>query len=187
MHYATFKQRAYAQMIDALILLAITGVFMWLKGPSKQAEYLLYPLETALLVGYTIFFHGRFGQTIGKRMAGIKLMKANGQSASWKEAWLRDSVGMTLLVPTVICHYIALNAIPDALYASSSWRELPGLLATHEPAVPHWIKTLSTIWFWSELVTMLLNKRRRALHDLLAGTVVVQLAPDTPSAIVPAQ
>ena len=34
------------------------------------------------------------------------------------------------------------------------------------------------IWFVLEIITMLLNKKRRALHDLIAGTVVVRTSID---------
>lgn len=30
------------------------------------------------------------------------------------------------------------------------------------------------IWYFLELVTMLTNRKRRALHDFIAGTVVVR-------------
>jgi len=33
---------------------------------------------------------------------------------------------------------------------------------------------LWTIWIWSELITMMFNERRRAIHDYMAGTVVIQ-------------
>jgi uncharacterized RDD family membrane protein YckC len=29
------------------------------------------------------------------------------------------------------------------------------------------------IWIWGEFVTMLFNKKRRAVHDYMAGTVVI--------------
>ncbi|MNR36189.1 hypothetical protein D3C85_1540850 [compost metagenome] len=32
------------------------------------------------------------------------------------------------------------------------------------------------VWIWGEFITMLLNKRRRAVHDYMAGTVVVHKA-----------
>lgn len=35
------------------------------------------------------------------------------------------------------------------------------------------------VWFWSEIVVLLSNKKRRAVHDFIAGTVVVKVAPDT--------
>ena len=33
---------------------------------------------------------------------------------------------------------------------------------------------LLQIWIWSELIVMLTNRRRRALHDFIAGTVVIR-------------
>jgi predicted DCC family thiol-disulfide oxidoreductase YuxK len=32
-------------------------------------------------------------------------------------------------------------------------------------------------WMWSELLVLLFNRTRRALHDFIAGTVVVKVAP----------
>jgi uncharacterized RDD family membrane protein YckC len=40
-----------------------------------------------------------------------------------------------------------------------------------------WLPTLDILgqlWFWSEVVTMLFNKKKRALHDFIAGTMVIQ-------------
>ena len=34
----------------------------------------------------------------------------------------------------------------------------------------------STLWYVAELVTMLFNRKRRAVHDFIAGTVVVRTA-----------
>jgi uncharacterized RDD family membrane protein YckC len=31
-----------------------------------------------------------------------------------------------------------------------------------------------TLWSWAEIITMLTNKKRRAVHDFIAGTVVVR-------------
>ena len=30
------------------------------------------------------------------------------------------------------------------------------------------------LWTWSELIVMLTNRQRRALHDFIAGTVVIK-------------
>ena len=32
------------------------------------------------------------------------------------------------------------------------------------------------VWVWSEFITILFNKRKKALHDYLAGTVVIRKA-----------
>ena len=36
------------------------------------------------------------------------------------------------------------------------------------------------LWVWSEPLVMLLNKQRRAIHDFLAGTVVLHIEPPGP-------
>jgi uncharacterized RDD family membrane protein YckC len=41
---------------------------------------------------------------------------------------------------------------------------------------PAWypaVSVLLQIWVWGEFLTMLFNERRRAVHDYLAGTVVI--------------
>jgi uncharacterized RDD family membrane protein YckC len=43
--------------------------------------------------------------------------------------------------------------------------------------VPAWYATISIlqqVWIYSEVVVVLFNKRKRALHDFIAGTVVIQ-------------
>ena len=47
---------------------------------------------------------------------------------------------------------------------------------------PIWYKPMywaNNIWIWSEFIVLLLNKRKRALHDYVAGTVVIQKKYET--------
>lgn len=40
---------------------------------------------------------------------------------------------------------------------------------------PGWYKIvniLMNVWIWSEFIVILTNKKRRAIHDFIAGTVV---------------
>jgi uncharacterized RDD family membrane protein YckC len=44
------------------------------------------------------------------------------------------------------------------------------------PLYPSWydLVTIGTnVWVWGELFVLLLNKRKRAIHDFIAGTVVI--------------
>jgi uncharacterized RDD family membrane protein YckC len=45
-------------------------------------------------------------------------------------------------------------------------------LGSHRPEWLDWVNTANQVWMWSEVVVMLFNRRRRALHDFIAGTVV---------------
>jgi uncharacterized RDD family membrane protein YckC len=42
-----------------------------------------------------------------------------------------------------------------------------------------WIRSADGIWGWSEIIVLLTNEKRRALHDFLAGTVVTQEPPNS--------
>jgi hypothetical protein len=37
-----------------------------------------------------------------------------------------------------------------------------------------WLTLVPGFWFFAEVLTMLTNRKRRALHDFIAGTVVVR-------------
>jgi uncharacterized RDD family membrane protein YckC len=50
----------------------------------------------------------------------------------------------------------------------------PGHLAGLFPVAFSVHTWLSNIWFYSELIVMLTNKKRRAIHDYMAGTVIVK-------------
>ena len=36
------------------------------------------------------------------------------------------------------------------------------------------VNVLTHVWIRSEFITMLFNKKRRAIHDFMAGTIVIQ-------------
>lgn len=45
---------------------------------------------------------------------------------------------------------------------------------------PHWYRIADItleVWIWSEFVVMMTNRKRRALHDFIAGTIVIIHAP----------
>ncbi len=69
---------------------------------------------------------------------------------------------------------IALSHFPEYAFgplARTEWRKH---LAEFSPVWLSWLRILSDIWFWSELVTLFFNQKKRALHDFMAGTVVIQ-------------
>jgi uncharacterized RDD family membrane protein YckC len=47
-------------------------------------------------------------------------------------------------------------------------------LETFEPKWLWWVTPLTTFWLYSQPVVMLFNRPCRALHDFMAGTVVIR-------------
>jgi len=127
---------------------------------------------SALYQAYTIYGHGRFGQTIGKHLMGIRVLRMNGEPIRWREAWLRSAIELVYMVLSDAATLIALWTIPDNLYVGVSWLQRGVNVQEHVPEWNGWVEIAGQVWIWSEFVVLLLNRKRRSLHDFMAGTVV---------------
>jgi uncharacterized RDD family membrane protein YckC len=172
-NFATFWQRFAATVIDLLVLLPVSLVQPWVMCFSKSVALLFTVLCSALIIGYSICGHGLFGQTVGKWSMGIRVVRVGGDRIGWREAWLRSSVDILLSAIRVVEWIVALVTLADPEYYGAKWSQRVANVAAHEPSWTVWATRLGVIWFWSEVVTMLFNERRRALHDFIAGTVVI--------------
>jgi uncharacterized RDD family membrane protein YckC len=106
---------------------------------------------------YSIYFHGTRGGTIGKLKCKIKVVSAkNERRIGMKQALLRDSIPLIL---SVLLYGYILVLEPSNLDESKYLRFVPAIFG---------------LWFLAEIITMLTNEKRRALHDFIAGTVVVR-------------
>lgn len=163
--------------IDFLVLLPVVALDLWAQSLSKAVSLGFLLPTTALYLGYQIYCHGRYGQTVGKRVMRIRVTRLTGEPIGWREAWLRSSVDSIFAVLGMFAAFVALMTISDADYYGVDWWERMQTLAEYEPAWLDWTTPASMVWVWSELIVMLFNSRRRALHDFIAGTVVTQVKP----------
>lgn len=173
MNYATFWQRFGAMWIDFLVLLPVILLQGWLESFSKVMAVILVIPMAAVYCAYIIFCHGRFGQTVGKHVMGIRVVRTTGERIGWREAWLRSTFEVLVSVFGVVASFIALASIADTDYYGVGWWQRAQNLQGHTPAWFGWTDIALDFWMWSEVVIMLTNRRRRALHDFIAGTVVV--------------
>jgi uncharacterized RDD family membrane protein YckC len=111
---------------------------------------------------------------------GIRVVRLGGERIGWREAWLRESVEVFFSLLAVIGSFVALATIADADYYGVGQMQRVQNLAAHQPAWLGWTTWATQVWIWSEVVIMLFNRRRRALHDFIAGTIVTaeQRIPD---------
>ena len=188
MKYATFWQRFAAMWIDIAVLMPLVVLDVWLGSISRTAAIVLVIPMAAAECAYTIYCHGRFGQTVGKYVMGIRVVRTTGERASWREAWLRSSIDVAFAALGIISSFVALATIADAQYYGGGWMQRAQNLKAVEPAWLAWTSMAAQVWVWSEVVVMLFNRRRRAVHDFIAGTVVTAdrraSDPETASAVV---
>ena len=151
------------------------AVHVWLESESKITALVLVIPMAIVYDSYSIYCHGRFGQTVGKRVMGIRVVLTTGEAIGWRTAWLRSSVDVMFSVLGVIASFMALTAISDTEFYGVGWMQQSQNLSALEPAWLGWTEEATQIWVWSEVVVMLFNKRRQALHDFIAGTVVITM------------
>jgi uncharacterized RDD family membrane protein YckC len=175
MNYATFWRRFGAMLIDFFVLLPFGLINIWSQSLPKPVAILMVLPTAAFFAAYHIYCHGRFGQTVGKRVVGIRVVRLTGEPIGWRGAWLRSSVDLVFACLWAVSSIVALTTISDADYYGIGWRQRTQNLLALYPSWLHWTQTANTIWVWSEVIVMLFNPQRRALHDFIAGTVVVRV------------
>ena len=172
--YAGFWQRLYAAIVDVLLMFPFTCLYIWLWRYGRTTTIVAYILVAFLYLMYSVYFNARFGGTLGKLFAGIRITKPNGTRIGWLEAWKRSSVDIVLIFPGLFAFIWGLMQADPNQYMSLPLMERLRFVTQYLPYWYHVVDALSQVWYWSELLVLLTNKRKRALHDFIAGTVVIK-------------
>jgi uncharacterized RDD family membrane protein YckC len=119
----------------------------------------------------------RYGGTPGKLIMGIGIRKVNGEPVGYREAFLRNLVDLIFSVVISTAMLFPLFHMTDVEYHSLSFTQR---IHREIALAPSWLKPgqwAENIWIWGELIVLLTNRKRRALHDFIAGTVVIHTRP----------
>jgi uncharacterized RDD family membrane protein YckC len=161
--YSTGLKRFWAAIIDGIIFLPLILLGNWIFKIPRNI-YIEFTWTAFLIFAsalYVTILHYKFGQTYGKWVVGIQVMDVSEtRKLTLRQAVLRDIFEWILaLIGTLYYGYLVLrNNTEHSLitdYAEFSNN-------------PFWI------WTLIELVSMLTNRKRSALHDFIAGSVVVR-------------
>jgi len=165
--YSTFSPRFWAGFVDSLVFLPVNLLDKYLSSPARTAFVLIawavfsYPAYWI----YSVSLHAYRGQTVGKKAQHVKVLDVSEQRIpSLKQALLRD-IGAIVFSSCALVYFIYLVVTKNHGGSDS--------LANHWPLMVLGFANLG--WFLLEIVTMLTNSKRRAFHDLIAGTVVVRV------------
>jgi uncharacterized RDD family membrane protein YckC len=172
--YAGFWKRFCAGVADTLVLMPLGGLFVWLEGFDRTLAIVIMVPASILFSMYNVFFNARFGGTLGKLAVGIRITKPDGSRIGWPEAWKRSAVDLAFAALILVVQVWAIAHVDPSLYKSLKWIERTALLQEHIPSWYSTVTALQNIWIWSEMLVLLFNKRKRALHDFIAGTIVIK-------------
>ncbi|TAD92114.1 MAG: RDD family protein [Bacteroidetes bacterium] len=160
--YSTASKRIWASIVDGIVFMPFLLIDRFLISPTESEYFVVgwQMLSVIIPLLYSIVAHYKYGQTIGKWVAGVQVVDiSESHKINLKQAIVRASFYLAIKLAAV-CYYLFLVVTNgDKAYFFEGFNDLAG--------------TLIMVWFLLNLVTMYSNKKSRAIHDFLAQSVVI--------------
>jgi uncharacterized RDD family membrane protein YckC len=170
--YSGFWSRLGANFLDGLILIPYSFLLLYIYSLNLYAYFFLIIPSLLISFWYNVYLPKRYGGTPGKLIVGLKIVKMDSSSIGWRESFLRFSVNIAFIIINIVMMVIAVFMADQETYNNLTWFDKSTYLASLTNVTL--ITTLSNIWIWSEVIVLLFNKRKRAIHDFIAGTVIIK-------------
>ncbi len=163
--YQTLDKRFLALIIDVFVFAPVIALSFWINSTEvpNWLYYLFLVGSSALGLGYIVLLHWKYGQTIGKMVGKVTVVDATTEGPiNLFQAFLRD-----------IAHFVSslVQILVVFILVSSGHPRLSETVVNADSY------TLIPFFIWAAIDTLicLKSKKHRALHDFIAGTVVVRL------------
>jgi uncharacterized RDD family membrane protein YckC len=161
--YQTGLKRLGAAIVDGIVFMPLLLVDQWLLGKTDNSSLIISwtIFTTFLSLFYSIFAHYKYGQTIGKWVTGVKVLDISETSTlTLRQSFLRDSFYLVIEIIGLLYFTFLVFQTGKTEYILNDYRSF-----ADQPIL--W-------WTLIELISMLTNTKRRAVHDFLARSVVVR-------------
>ena len=161
--YYTGLKRLGAAIVDGIVFMPLLLVDQWLIGKTDNNSLIISwtIFTTFLSLFYSIFAHYKYGQTIGKWVAGVKVLDiSETKTLTLRHSILRDSFYLVIEIIGLLYFTFLFLQTGKTEYILNDYRSF-----ADQPIL--W-------WTLIELISMLTNTKRRAVHDFLARSVVVR-------------
>jgi uncharacterized RDD family membrane protein YckC len=164
--YKTFWWRVLAGYIDGIVFAPIQIVDHYANFAGRSRPVLIAWMVFSFVAPwlYSVVMHACYGQTLGKMVARVKVLDVSEERLpSLEQAYLRDigSLVLGVFAMAYLIHLVVLGVYDP----NAEIEGIPGDI----------ISWSFSGWFFLEIFTMWTNDKRRALHDYIAGTVVVRI------------
>jgi uncharacterized RDD family membrane protein YckC len=170
--YSTFLSRLGANILDLLIFLLFALLLIFINSFGRNANLFTVALNIAVILCFNVYLPKRFGGTPGKIILGLKIVKLDSSPIGYKEAFFRSIVEFGMALASNAMIFAALLLIDAETFNHLSRHERLAYISS--TANTRYFQIFTNIWVWGELIAMLSNKRRRSIHDFIAGTVIVK-------------
>jgi uncharacterized RDD family membrane protein YckC len=173
MTYAGFWRRFGVGLLDLAIIFPFGLLTIWVYSHSQLAPSIwLLPL-ISFGVWFNVYLVRRYGGTPGKVLLGLRIVRVDGTPVGYKEAFLRH---LPLLLSGALIGLALVFAswkLTDAEHMGLAFKLRQMRMEQLAPSWYEKVLAFEQIWMLGEFLVMMTNAKRRALHDYIAGTVVI--------------
>ena len=150
-------------LIDSFIMIPLFVFDQWFREWNFPALFFYFwiPLSSLVFPVYSITMNAKFGQTLGKMAMNVKVADVSEEKEiSLRQAILRDLPQLIFNLAAIVIGITALSDDKDSIemkYAYGTFNVIAGL------------------WGLADIIVFMATAKSRALHDLIAGTVVIKI------------
>jgi len=171
--YAGFWPRFISIWVDKGVIWALGQFFSFSRTYSLQHFWWVNILGYFVYLSYSVACVAIWGQTPGKALTKIKVVGLKGEKIGWGKAFLRNSVAALLSLWFLILENQTIQHISPAEFSALEISKRHAFIVHHLPKTAEIINYILFAFIWSEFIVLFLNKKKRAIHDFIAGTVVI--------------
>jgi uncharacterized RDD family membrane protein YckC len=175
MNYAGFWRRFGAFWIDFAAMTPIIAIVLYGTNHSRLFNLWWFLPGAAFGLWFSVYLVMRFGGTPGKLLLGTRVVMSNGLPVTPRAALIRHSVAFVLGLITSLGLCLGALALTDDQYLAMSLTDKNIAITRSAPGWYGASNIAMQAWGWAEMLTVLFNKKRRAVHDFMAGTAVVRV------------
>jgi uncharacterized RDD family membrane protein YckC len=174
LRYAGFAPRLGALLLDGAIL-APPFLLADHWGVVRYPHFHLYATVAANIVylALTVWMVARFGGSPGKLILGLRVTDVRGGPAGYRRAALRVLPTAVFGVASLFGLHATLSMMPNGNEVPSVFDDYMQQLARHQSMWAQVTGWLTEAFFVADVVVFYRSVQDRALHDLIAGTAVI--------------
>jgi uncharacterized RDD family membrane protein YckC len=162
--YQTFGRRIVASIVDSFVFAPLVIFFVWIELADfpDLLRFVVYPIGALIGLAYNILMHWKYGQTLGKMWVKVKVLDVSEKAVSFWQSCLRDIV-------YIIVDFVQYGVLFALFFVGYSWRSEAVESTNTYMLFPLYV------WLVIDTIVCIKNTKNCALHDMIAGTVVVRL------------
>ena len=168
--FARFWTRFAAYLLDSIIISIVILPVTYMNVTSWKLATFFIP-TSVIELAYKPFMEYRYGATLGKMAVGIKVLGHFFGKVTLAEELKRVSF---YLIPGILQSIFTLRIyFNDAFNRITNFNEYNQLVVALNPATV-WVVVIVLILLIADILVLLSNEENRALHDIYAGTYVIE-------------